>query len=104
MQYDIYLVNLEPQYGSEPDKYRPCIVVSPDELNRHLLTVVIVPLTITIREWPFRPMIRYSGKKCDACVDQIRVIDKKRLVKRKGKIRIDEIQSLKEIIRETYID
>lgn len=104
MQYNIYLVDLEPRYGSEPDKCRPCIIVSPDELNRHLQTVVIVPLTTTIREWPFRPLIRYTGKKCDACIDQIRVIDKKRLVKRKCKIRLDEIQSIKEIIRETYID
>ncbi len=104
MQYDIYLVNLEPRFGSEPDKCRPCIIVSPDELNKYLQTVVIVPLTTTLRAWPFRPLVKYSGKKCDACIDQIRVIDKKRLVKRVGKVQIDEIQSLKEIIRETYID
>jgi mRNA interferase MazF len=104
MQYDIYLVDLEPRFGSEPDKCRPCIIVSPDELNKHLQTVVVVPLTSTLRSWPFRPLIRFAGKKCDACVDQIRVIDKNRLVKRAGKTGLDEIQALKDIIRETYLD
>ncbi len=104
MQYDIYLVNLEPRFRSEPDKTRLCIVVSPDELNQYLQTVVIIPLTTTIREWPFRPIIRYQNKKCDACVDQIRVIDKQRLVQKNGKLSLEEIQSIKNMIRETYID
>jgi len=104
MQYDIYLVNLDPRFGGEPDKTRPCIIVSPDELNRYLQTVVIIPLTTTIREWPFRPIIRYEGKKCDACVDQIRVIDKNRLMQKKGKLNIEEIRTIKNVIKEAYID
>ncbi len=104
MQYDVYLVNLDPRFGSEPDKQRPCIVVSPDELNEHLQTVVIVPLTSSLRDWPFRALIDYERRKSDACVDQIRVIDKKRLVKRKCHLSIEEIQRIKNLIRETYVD
>lgn len=104
MQYDIYLVSLDPRFGSEPDKTRPCIIVSPDELNLHLQTVVIVPLTSTIRDWPFRPFIKYQNKKCDACIDQIRVINKKRLIQRKGTLSLLETQSNKSMIREIFID
>ncbi|MDZ7723015.1 MAG: type II toxin-antitoxin system PemK/MazF family toxin [candidate division KSB1 bacterium] len=104
MQYDIYLVNPEPKFGSEPDKLRPCIVVSPDELNQYLQTVVIVPLTSSLCDWPFRALIEYDGRKSDACIDQIRVIDKQRLIKRKSRLSIQEIQSVKDLIRETYVD
>lgn len=93
MQYDIYLVNLDPRFGSEPD-----------EINLHLSAVVIVPLTTTIREWPFRPLIRHQGKKCDACIEQIRVIDKRRLSQKKGRLNPEEIHSIKNLIKETYVD
>ena len=78
---DVWLVNLDPTVGSEIKKTRPAVIVSPDELNKHLQTVIVVPLT-TGRSYPFRIPTKVQGKPGVAAIDQIRTVDKKRLVKR----------------------
>lgn len=83
---EIWLVNLDPTIGSEIQKTRPAVIVSPDELNLHLNTVIVVPLT-TGRSYPFRIPTLIQGKSGVAAIDQIRTVDKRRLVKRLGTIR-----------------
>ena len=79
-RFDVYLVNLDPTIGSEIKKTRPAVIVSPDELNENLATVTVVPLT-TGRAYPFRIATTVKGKKGIAAIDQIRTVDKRRLVK-----------------------
>ncbi len=85
-RFEVWLVNLDPTIGSEIRKTRPAVIVSPDELNAHLQTVVVVPLT-TGRDYPFRVPTRVQGKKGVAAVDQIRTVDKRRLVKKVSTLR-----------------
>lgn len=82
-RFDVYLVSLDPTVGAEMRKTRPAAIVSPDELNEHLSTVVVVPLT-TGRTYPFRPVTRVRGKAGVAAVDQLRTVDKSRLTRRVG--------------------
>ncbi len=82
-RFEIWIVNLDPTVGSEIKKTRPAVIVSPDELNAHLQTVVVVSLT-TGRSYPFRIATRVQGKRGVAAVDQIRTVDKRRLVKQIG--------------------
>ncbi|MEQ8847447.1 type II toxin-antitoxin system PemK/MazF family toxin [Botrimarina sp.] len=84
-RFEVWLVNLDPTIGSEIRKTRPAVIVSPDELNDHLRTVVVVPLT-TGRTYPFRVPTRIGGAKGVAAVDQIRTVDKRRLTKRIGRV------------------
>lgn len=102
-QYDIVLVNLEPTLGSEINKTRPCVVVSPDEMNHYLQTIVIVPITSTLKKYPTRISISNQNIKGMAAIDQIRTIDKLRIVKIVGTLEIDVIEKLKKIIDETYV-
>lgn len=102
-QYEIVLVNLEPTLGSEISKIRPCVVVSPDEMNHYLKTIVIVPITSTLKNYPTRVSISNEHIKGMAAVDQIRTIDKLRIVKIIGALEIDTIEKLKRIIDETYV-
>ena len=87
-RFDVYLVNLDPTVGSEIQKTRPCLVISPDEMNRYLATVIIAPMTTKGRSYPTRVACQFQGKDGQIVLDQIRTIDKLRLVKRLG--RIDE--------------
>lgn len=80
-RFEVWLVNLDPKIGGEIKKTRPAVIVSPDELNRHLRTVIVVPLT-TGRTYPFRVATQVQGKPGVAAVDQIRTVDKQRLVKK----------------------
>ena len=83
-RFDIFLVNLDPTIGSEIQKTRPCMIVSPDEMNRYLRTVIVTPLTTSLRPYPTRVSIRFQRKQGQAALDQIRTVDKARLVKRLG--------------------
>jgi mRNA interferase MazF len=102
-QYEIVLVNLEPTLGSEISKTRPCVVVSPDEMNHYLRTIVIVPITSSLKNYPTRISISDKNVKGMAAVDQIRTIDKLRIVKIIGTLEIDTIEKLKRTIDETYV-
>ena len=85
-RFDVWLVSLDPTVGSEIKKTRPGVIVSPDELNAHLQTVIVVPLT-TGRSYPFRIATQVQGKKGVAAIDQVRTVDKRRLVKKVGVLR-----------------
>ena len=85
-RFNIFLVRLDPTTGAETAKTRPCVVVSPDELNRSVSTVIIAPMTTTRRGWPTRVEISFQGKTGEIALDQIRAVDKTRLVKRLGKL------------------
>lgn len=102
-QYELVLVNLEPTLGSEISKIRPCVVVSPDELNHYLKTIVIVPITSTLKKYPTRISISNQNVKGMAAVDQIRTIDKLRIVKIIGILETSTIEKLKRTIDETYV-
>ena len=83
---EIWLVALDPTQGSEIRKTRPCLIVSPDEMNRYIATVIVVPLTTTIRAYPSRVGLRFQGKHGQAALDQVRSIDKSRLAKKLGRV------------------
>jgi mRNA interferase MazF len=85
-RFDVYLVPLDPTVGSEIQKTRPCLVVSPDEANRHLATVIVAPMTSQGRLHPTRVPCRFEGKDGLIVLDQMRTVDKTRLVKRLGRV------------------
>lgn len=83
---EVWLVALDPTIGSEIQKTRPCLVISPDELNAHLRTIVVAPMTTGSRPAPFRIAVRFKGKEGLVLLDQLRTVDRKRLVKRQGAV------------------
>lgn len=85
-RFDVYLVNLDPTQGMEIKKTRPCLVVSPDEINHFISTVIITPMTTKGRNYPTRISCKFQGKTGQVVLDQIRTVDKGRLVRRLGKI------------------
>lgn len=85
-RFDVYLVNLDPTVGKEIQKTRPSLVISPDEMNRHIGTVIVAPLTTHGRNYPTRVACRFQGKEGQVVLDQIRTVDKTRLVKLLGRI------------------
>lgn len=84
VRFEVWLVNLDPTLGSEIQKTRPCVVISPDEMNRHIRTVIMAPMTAKGRSYPSRVECRFEGKEGQVVLDQIRTVDKVRLVKRLG--------------------
>src|SRR5690554_899492 len=98
-QYDLVLVNLDPTLGSEMKKTRPCTVISPNEMNKHLQTIVIAPITSTSRDYPTRVSINQEKTKGWVVIDQIRTIDKRRIVKILGKLSKSEIEKVKNVIQ-----
>jgi len=102
-QYDIWLVNLDPTIGSEIRKTRPCTIISPAEMNGTLRTVQVAPLTSNRRQYPWRIYTVFQGKKGAVALDQIRSIDKRRLVKHLGMLKSDSIQNLKQILHEMLV-
>ncbi len=103
-QYQIILVNLDPTPGSEIKKTRPCVVISPNEMNKFLNTVVIAPMTTSSKNYPTRIEIRHDNKIGWVVLDQIRTIDKQRIIKDLGLLTKSEINELKSVLKETYID
>ena len=83
-RFEVYLVNLDPTVGSEIQKTRPCVVVSPDEMNRRIATVIIAPMTTQGRTYPTRVPCDFQGKSGQVVLDQLRTVDKSRLIKRLG--------------------
>ena len=85
-RFDVYLVNLDPTVGSEIQKTRPCLVISPDEMNRNIRTAIIAPMTSVQKEYPTRVPCTFQKKKGHIVLDQLRTIDKTRLIKKLGTI------------------
>ena len=102
-QYEVYWVNLDPTIGSEITKTRPCVIVSPNELNKGLGTVLAAPLTSTIRNYPFRSLCTINEKRGSIALDQIRCVDKSRLFKKLAKLNKSEILELKSTLHEMLI-
>ena len=101
-RFDIYLINLDPSVGSEIKKTRPCLVVSPDEMNRHIRTVIVAPLTTKEgKMYPSRVACEFRGKKGQIVLDQIRTLDKSRLIKKLGtvdpQIQVEVISTLQKM-------
>ena len=85
-RFDVFLVSLDPTVGSEIQKTRPCLVVSPDEMNQHIRTVIIAPMTSTSKDYPTRVSCTFRKKQGHIVLDQLRTIDKTRLIKKLGTI------------------
>ena len=100
-RFEVWLVNLDPTIGSEIKKTRPAIIVSPNELNAHLRMVVVVPLTQG-RTYSFRIATRIQGKKGVAAIDQIRTVDKQRLVKRLSRVSSATANAIRNAISEMF--
>ena len=103
-QYEVFIVNLDPTVGSEIKKTRPCVILSPDEMNKYLDTIVIAPITSQSKNYPTRVMIILEGNDNWAVIDQIRTIDKSRLIKKITQLNQKEITAIKKVIRETFVD
>ncbi|MCU0289051.1 MAG: type II toxin-antitoxin system PemK/MazF family toxin [Acidobacteria bacterium] len=100
-QYEVYLVNLDPTVGHEIKKSRPCIIVSPNEMNI-LNTVIIAPMTTALRDFPFRVNIHFDDKDGQVALDQIRCIDKARLIKKVGVIDIVSADEISKTLVEIF--
>jgi mRNA interferase MazF len=97
-RFEVYLVRLDPTQGSEIRKTRPCLVISPDEMNRHLRTVIIAPMTTQGRAYPSRVNVAFGGTSGQVVLDQIRTIDKTRLVRRLGSLDEPAAQHVIEVL------
>ncbi|MCX5935319.1 MAG: type II toxin-antitoxin system PemK/MazF family toxin [Pseudanabaena sp. LacPavin_0818_WC45_MAG_42_6] len=103
-RFDVFLVNLDPIIGNETQKTRPCVIVSPDEMNRNISTVIIAPMTTKGREYPTRVMCQFQNKDGQIVLDQIRTVDKSRLVKKIGQISQDEQREVLNILAEMFAE
>ena len=103
-QYQIVLINLDPTIGSEIKKTRPCVVISPNEMNKYLRTIVIAPMTTKSKKYPTRIEVKHDRKIGWVVIDQIRTIDKQRIIKSLGRLSVPEIKEVKSVLKETYID
>lgn len=103
-QYQIVLVNLDPTIGSEMKKTRPSVIISPNEMNKYLQTVVIAPMTSTSKPYPTRVKVRHNKASGWIVLDQIRTIDRQRIIKVLDQLIDKEIESVKAVIKEIFVD
>lgn len=103
-QYELVLVNLNPTIGGEMKKTRPCVVISPNEMNKFLQTIVIAPVTSSSKPYPTRVEVKQAKTKGWIVLDQIRTVDRIRIIKKLGDLTSKEIEVLKAVIMETYVD
>jgi mRNA interferase MazF len=103
-QYQIVLVNLDPTVGSEIKKTRPCVIISPNEMNKYLNTVIIAPMTSQSKKYPTRVEVKHEGKKGWIVLDQIRTIDKQRIYNTSDNLTNSEIEKVKMTIKELLVD
>lgn len=101
-RFDVWLVNLDPTIGSEIRKTRPALVVSPDEMNVHISTVIIAPMTTKGRDYPSRVPCTFQGKSGQVVLDQLRTVDKQRLVKKLGRIEDATAEAVIETLAELF--
>jgi mRNA interferase MazF len=103
-RFDVFLVNLDPTIGSEIQKTRPCVVISPDEMNRYIATVIVAPMTTKGQSYPTRIACQFQGKDGQIVLDQIRTVDKNRLVKKLGQIDSDEQKAVLGTLAEMFAE
>ena len=103
-QYEIVLVNLDPTIGSEMKKTRPAVILSPNEMNKYLNTVVIAPITSSSKSYPTRVEVNHNKTKGWIVLDQIRTIDRQRITKKLDKLTEKDIKKVKNILKDTFVD
>ena len=103
-QYSIVLVNLDPTIGSEIKKTSPCVIISPNEMNKYLNTIVLAPMTTNLKKYPTRVSVKHNGKKGMIAIDQIRTVDKIRIILVYESLTKLEIEKCKGVIKETFVD
>lgn len=103
-RFDVYLVSLDPTQGHEIRKTRPCVVISPDEMNRHIGTIIVAPMTTKGRDYPTRIPLTFQRKKGQIVLDQIRTVDKTRLVKRLGKLDTNTAAKMLTVLQEMFAE
>ena len=103
-QYQIVLVNLDPTIGFEMKKTRPCVIISPNEMNKYLQTIVIAPITSNSKSYPTRVEIKHNKTKGWVVLDQIRTVDRQRLIKVLDSLTSKEIAKVKSVLNETYVN
>jgi len=101
-QFDVYLVILDPTVGSEIQKTRPCVIISPDEMNRHIATVIVAPMTTKGRSYPTRVAYTFQRKEGQVVLDQIRTIDKSRLARKLGRLKKGVQQEVLSVLIEMF--
>jgi mRNA interferase MazF len=101
-RFDVFLVNLDPTVGAEIRKTRPCLIVSPDEMNHHIRTVIVTPLTTKGQNYPTRVVCRFKGKKGQIVLDQIRTVDRNRLIRKVGRLDNKTAVRVLEILQEMF--
>ena len=103
-RFEVYLVDLDPTRGSEIRKTRPCLVISPDEMNQYIRTVIVAPMTTKGRNYPTRVPCRFQKKDGQIVLDQIRTVDKERLAKKLGRISPNAQSSVLETLQEMFAE
>ncbi len=103
-QYDVVLVNFDPTVGHEMKKLRPCLVVSPDDMNEYIGTVIIAPMTTRSRDYPTRVQLTFQSRRGWIVLDQIRTVDRRRFVRRLGKIGSGTVASVKSVLSEMLVE
>lgn len=101
-RFEVHLINLDPTVGTEIQKTRPCLVISPNEMNRPLNTVIIAPMTTVERAYPTRVLCTFQGKTGEIVIDQIRTVDKSRLVKKLGKVDQDTQNEVIKVLQKIF--
>jgi mRNA interferase MazF len=104
LRFDVFLVALDPTVGSEIQKTRPCLVISPNELNRHLNTLIVAPFTSTMKQYPTRIPVNFEGKDGFIVLDQIRTVSKQRLIKKLGVIETSEQKAVLGSLAELFAE
>jgi len=101
-RFEVHLISLDPTKGSEIRKTRPCVIISPDEMNKHIRTIIIAPMTSTIKNYPTRVTTTFQGKKGQIVLDQIRTVDKSRLIKKLGSISSSAEEKVLSVLQEIF--
>ena len=103
-RFDVFLITLDPTAGYEIKKTRPCLVISPDEINRNLQTIIIAPMTTKSHPYPTRVYVNFEGKQGHIVLDQMRTVDRSRLVKKLGVISMDESHDVLETLQQLFAE
>lgn len=103
-RFEVYLVNLDPTVGTEIQKTRPCAVISPDEMNHHIATVIVAPMTSRSRPYPSRVQCKFEGKEGQVVLDQIRTVDRSRLIKKLGRLDRQTQQAVLAVLSEMFAE
>ena len=103
-QYSIYLINLDPTIGHEIKKTRPCVLISPDEMNKYLKTIIIAPMTTKSHSYPTRVKFKFSQKSGWVVLDQIGTVDRRRIIKKLGTLKSVTISEVKSVLHEMLVE